>query len=151
MVTQLCTIPSRRTVMNLRGIVAAWPRILHLFFKPKMRETPETVMAFQLGIVARWKKCWISFFSFVRRLWNSGLRFFDEFSNVPQLQEQRSLCDQYFHEQYSKALGLCAWFISRFMKVLWYFSISQLFVTKIRRNIQVEVPEINHHPTEEPA
>ena len=39
-----------------------------------------------------------------------GLRTkeFDEFSNVPQLQEQRSLCDQYCHEQYSKALGLCA-------------------------------------------
>ena len=105
---QLCTTPSRHTVMNLRSIVAAWPRISHLFFKPKMRETPETVLAFQLGIVARWKKCWISFFSFVRRLWNSGLRFFDEFSNVPQLQEQRSLCDPYFHEQYSKALGLCA-------------------------------------------
>ena len=102
---QLCTTPSRHTVMNLRSIVAAWPRISHLFFKPKMRETPETVMAFQLGIVARWKKCWISFFSFVRRLWNSGLRFFDEFSNVPQLQEQRSLCDPYFHEQYSKELG----------------------------------------------
>ena len=60
---QLCTTPSRHTVMNLRSIVAAWPRISHLFFKPKMRETPETVMAFQLGIVARWKKCWISFSS----------------------------------------------------------------------------------------
>ena len=90
---QICTTPSRHTVMNLRSIVAAWPRISHLFFKPKMKETPETGMAFQLGIVARWKKCWISFFSFVRRLWNSGLRFFNEFSNVPQLQEQRSLCD----------------------------------------------------------
>ena len=60
---QLCTTPSRHTVMNLRSIVAAWPRISHLFFKPKMRETPETVMAFQLGIVGRWKKCWISFSS----------------------------------------------------------------------------------------